>query len=81
MGNVVLVRDLEFLDSVVVPLVPLQDFAVGIHPYGGFLDPVGVSFHHLFFGSFYGTAAKEGENTKKSGKMEPWLMETTSWSL
>jgi hypothetical protein len=71
-GNIVLVRDFKFLDAVVVPLVPLQDFAIGVHPYRGLLDPVGVPFYHLFFGSFHGTTAKETEKAKKSGKME-WL--------
>ena len=69
-GHVVLVGNLEFLDAVVVPFVPLQDLAIGVNPYGGLLDTVGVSFYHLFLGSFHGTTAKERKNTRKSDKME-----------
>ena len=68
MRYAILVLDFEFLDAVVVPLVALEDFAVGVHPHGSFLCAVHVFFDNLLLGMLDGAAAKTATDAQKRQK-------------
>ena len=68
--NSVLVLDFEFLDTVVVPLVALENVAIGVNPHGGLLCAVNVFFDDLFLGAFNGACAKAGKNAQKVKNIE-----------
>ena len=64
----VLVCNFELLDAVVVPLVALENLAVGVNPHGGFLCAVHVIFDDLFLGALDTARAKAGTSAQKRQK-------------